>query len=151
MVDVHHGLERLYIAIRGLPHVEKEASGDFEQRFQAAMDDDFNMPEAFAVLFDMARDINRLREQDQLDQAAAMAMTLKRLAGVFGFLQEDPETFLKGKLDASEVDKIEQLIDARTQARAEKNWKEADRLRDELVAMGVVIEDAAGKTTWRRE
>ena len=150
MRDIHHGLERLYVAIRGLPPVKEEMTGDFEQRFYSAMDDDFNTPEAFAVLFDMAREINRLREQRKQNQAAAMAVTLKRLAGIFGFLQEDPEVFLKGQLDVDEVDKIEQLIEARNQARAQKNWHEADRLRDELTALKVVIEDADGKTTWRR-
>ncbi|CDZ93598.1 cysteine--tRNA ligase [Pseudomonas saudiphocaensis] len=142
-------LERFYTALRGLPEVPAAGGEAFVERFGAAMDDDFNSPEACAVLFDMAREINRLRDSDQ-QAAAALAARLKELGSVLGVLQMSPDAFLQvgaeGKVDAAEV---EALIAARLQARAEKNWAESDRIRDQLAAMGVVLEDGKGGTTWR--
>lgn len=142
-------LERFYTALRGLPTVEAAGGEAFVERFSAAMDDDFNSPEACAVLFDMAREVNRLRESD-LAGAATLAAQLRKLASLLGVLQLDPEAFLKagaeGKVDAAEV---EALIAQRLTARAEKNWAESDRIRDQLAAMGVVLEDSKGGTTWK--
>ncbi|MFZ3206862.1 MAG: cysteine--tRNA ligase [Pseudomonas sp.] len=142
-------LERFYNALKGLPAVPAAGGEVFVERFGAAMDDDFNSPEACAVLFELAREINRLRESD-LQAAAGLAARLKELAGVLGVLQLEPEAFLQagaaGKVDAAEV---EALIAARLQARTEKNWGESDRIRDQLSAMGVVLEDGKGGTTWR--
>ena len=142
-------LERFYTALRGLPEVSAAGGEAFVERFGAAMDDDFNSPEACAVLFDMAREINRLRDADP-QAAAALAARLKELGSVLGVLQMKPDAFLQagaeGKVDAAEV---EALIAARLQARAEKNWGESDRIRDQLTAMGVVLEDGKGGTTWR--
>ena len=152
IANAYHALSRLYTAIRDLPRVqEKELGQPFEARFHAAMEDDFNTPETFAVLFDLAREINRCREQEELEKAAELAATLKRLTGIFGFLQSDPDTFLKGAVATNEVQTIEKLLTARHQARAEKNWAEADRIRAQLTEMGIVIEDATGGTTWRRK
>ncbi|WP_324710144.1 cysteine--tRNA ligase [Pseudomonas citronellolis] len=142
-------LERFYTALRGLPEVEASGGEAFAERFAAAMDDDFNTPEAVAVLFEMAREVNRLREAD-LQAAAALAAKLRELAGLLGVLQLEPDAFLQagaaGKVDAAQV---EALIQARLEARAAKNWAESDRIRDELTAMGVVLEDGKGGTTWR--
>ncbi|MDV7210264.1 cysteine--tRNA ligase [Azotobacter beijerinckii] len=142
-------LERFYNGLKGLPDVAPAGGDEFVARFGAAMDDDFNSPEACAVLFEMIREVNRLRETD-LAAAAALAARLKELAGVLGVLQLDPDAFLQagaaGKVDAAEV---EALIAARLQARGEKNWAESDRIRDQLTAMGVVLEDGKGGTTWR--
>ncbi|WP_415845030.1 cysteine--tRNA ligase [Stutzerimonas zhaodongensis] len=142
-------LERFYTALRGLPELPANGGESFVARFGEAMDDDFNSPEACAVLFEMAREINRLRDTD-LQAAAALAARLKELAGVLGVLQMDPDAFLQsgaaGTVDAAEV---EALIAARLQARADKNWGESDRIRDQLTAMGVVLEDSKGGTTWR--
>ncbi|MBS7660389.1 cysteine--tRNA ligase [Pseudomonas lalucatii] len=142
-------LERFYHALRGLPEVAPVGGEAFALRFSAAMDDDFNSPEACAVLFEMAREVNRLRDAD-LPAAAGLAARLKQLAGLLGVLQLEADAFLQagagGKVDAAEV---EALIAARLQARAEKNWGESDRIRDQLGAMGVVLEDGKGGTTWR--
>lgn len=142
-------LERFYNGLKGLPDAQPAGDETFVERFGAAMDDDFNSPEACAVLFDMVREVNRLRESD-VQAAAALAARLKELAGVLGVLQLEPEAFLQagaaGKVDAGEV---EALIAARLAARAEKNWAESDRIRDQLTAMGVVLEDGKGGTTWR--
>jgi cysteinyl-tRNA synthetase len=142
-------LERFYHALRGLPEAAPAGGEAFVERFGAAMDDDFNSPEACAVLFEMVREVNRLRDSD-LAAAAGLAARLKSLASLLGVLQLEPDAFLRagaeGKVDAAEV---EALIQARLQARAEKNWAESDRIRDQLTAMGVVLEDSKGGTTWR--
>ena len=137
-------LERFYTALRGLPEVAAVGGEAFAERFAAAMDDDFNSPEAVAVLFEMAREVNRLRESD-LQAAAALAARLKELAALLGVLQLEPDAFLQagaaGKVDSAQV---EALIQARLEARVSKNWAESDRIRDELTAMGVVLEDGKG-------
>lgn len=142
-------LERFYIALKGLPDAAPAGGEAFAERFAAAMDDDFNSPEACAVLFEMVREVNRLKETD-VAAAAALAASLRQLAEVLGVLQLDADTFLQagaaGKVDAAEV---EALIAARLQARADKNWAESDRIRDQLTSMGVVLEDGKGGTTWR--
>ncbi|MEX6504356.1 cysteine--tRNA ligase [Pseudomonas zhanjiangensis] len=142
-------LERFYNALKGLPEVQAAGGEAFVERFGAAMDDDFNTPEACAVLFELAREVNRLRETDP-QAAAGLAARLKSLAAVLGVLQLEPDAFLRagaeGKVEAAEV---EALIAARLRARAEKNWAESDRIRDQLGAMGVVLEDGKGGTTWR--
>jgi len=142
-------LDRFYNGLKGLPEVAPAGGDAFVERFGAAMDDDFNSPEACSVLFEMIREVNRLRDTD-VQAAAALAARLKELAAVLGVLQLEPEAFLQagatGKVDAAEVDV---LIAARLQARAEKNWAESDRIRDLLTAMGVVLEDGKDGTTWR--
>ena len=142
-------LERFYNGLKGLPEAAPAGGESFVERFTAAMDDDFNSPEACSVLFEMIREVNRLRDTD-VQSAAALAARLKELASVLGVLQLEPETFLQagaaGKVDAAEVDA---LIAARLNARAEKNWAESDRIRDQLTAMGVILEDGKGGTTWR--
>ncbi len=147
--EAKSALERFYNGLKGLPEAQPAGGDEFVARFAAAMDDDFNSPEACAVLFEMIREVNRLRESD-LTAAAALAARLKELAGVLGVLQLEPGAFLQagaaGKVDAAEV---EALIAARLAARAEKNWGESDRIRDQLTAMGVVLEDGKDGTTWR--
>ncbi len=145
-------LERFYLALRGLPAVEAQDGGDYERRFKASMDDDFNTAEAVAVLFDLAREINRVRHDNPVE-AAHLAAVLKRLGGILGLLQADPETFLKGIAATSGLtaQEIDQLIAKRDAARKGKNWAESDRIRDWLKSQGVVLEDGAGGTSWRRE
>ena len=147
--EARGALERFYLALKGLPQLPAAGGEEFVERFAKAMDDDFNTPEACAVLFDMAREVNRLKDSDA-NAAAALAARLRELAGITGLLQLDADEFLQagaaGKVDAAEV---EALIQARLQARAEKNWAESDRIRDQLADMGVVLEDSKGTTTWR--
>ena len=114
------------------------------------MDDDFNTPEALAVLFDLANQVNRLRDEDK---AAALqkAAVLKKLANVLGLLEQDAEQYLQaGAGDSDAAADIDAMIVARNAARENKDWSEADRIRDELDAMGIVLEDKDGKTVWRR-
>ena len=147
-------LTRLYTALRDIPPEGASAAVDrsYLERFNAAMDDDFNTPEALAVMFDLARHINRGREN--VERAAALATTLKQLGSVLGLLQDDPEAFLKGagdRIGALEPAQIEDLIAQRTQAKLQKDWAKADRIRDELKNQGVILEDKGAETTWRRE
>ncbi|MGL4752580.1 MAG: cysteine--tRNA ligase [Aeromonadaceae bacterium] len=143
-------LERLYTALRGLPVVSAAGGEQYVERFRAAMDDDFNTPEAYSVLFDLAREVNRLKGEGATD-AAALAGRLRELGGVLGLLQQDPEAFFKGDEADDEVAEIESLIKARNDARAAKDWPAADAARNRLTEMGIVLEDGAGGTTWRRK
>ena len=142
-------LERLYTALRGCEFVELGADDQYVTDFKTAMDDDFNTPGALAVLFELAREINKLKTEDQ-SKANVLASRLKQLAGVLGLLEQDPEAFLQGNAADDEVSKIEALIKQRNDARAAKDWAAADAARDALKAMGVVLEDGAGGTTWRK-
>jgi cysteinyl-tRNA synthetase len=146
-------LTRFYTALRGLPDAEPSGAESYAERFHAAMQDDFNTPEALSVMFELAREINRLRQESEQD-AAGPAAQLRRLGGILGILQDDAESYLRGDPAQQEgfLDPaaIEMLIQQRLDARREKNWAEADRIRDALKAQGVLLEDGAEGTTWRR-
>lgn len=165
--SAHAALERFYITLRGLLPPSSALTPDLSQKergvreegdrfgrgryiecFNSAMDDDFNTPEALAVLFDLARDINRLRNED-IEKASELAAVLRYLGSIFGILQQDPEVFLRGDASNLDTSKIEALIAARTEARKNKNWAEADKIRNELASMGVELEDGAAGTIWR--
>ena len=146
-------LTSLYTALRGVPIGPVETDSEFADRFRKAMDDDFNTAEAIAVLFDLAHAINRTRTENP-SEAARLARILRSLAVPLGLLQRDADQFLKGGVVASEgigEAEIEALIAKRSDARQRRDWGESDRIRDELMAKGVVLEDvASGRTTWRR-
>jgi cysteinyl-tRNA synthetase len=145
-------LDRFYTAMRGVPVIELDADAYAEhaERFRAAMDDDFNTPEAIAVLFDLTRELNRLKDAE--DPAAPQAVArLTELAGVLGLLKSDPDSWFQDARGDATVDAeaVQEMIDARIAARAAKDFATADRLRDELTALGVVLEDNAEGTIWR--
>ncbi len=123
-------------------------------RFHEVMDDDFNTPEAIAIFQTMAREINIAKAAGKLDQAALLGAQLRAIAGVVGLLQLDPEDWArrsKGGARALSDAEIEALIQARIDARKARNWAESDRIRDELVQAGIILEDKpGGKTAWRR-
>jgi cysteinyl-tRNA synthetase len=142
--DARGALKRLYTA---LSLVKPEAvaidwSNPFAQRFQAAMNEDFGTPEAVAVLFDLATEVNR-------SMSSQMAGLLKALGGVLGLLQDDPQHFLQAGSDVDES-AIQTQIAARAAAKAAKNFAEADRIRQELSSMGIVLKDSPTGTTWER-
>jgi cysteinyl-tRNA synthetase len=148
------GLDRLYLALRAAPGVPVPdvgpGSGDpAVQRFHAAMQDDFNTPEAFAVLFDLANQSNAAKDPALKAERAGV---LKGLGGILGLLQQDPEAYLKtgGSGGGSDDAEIDALVAARIAARKAKDFKESDRIRDLLKARGILLEDGPGGTTWRR-
>ncbi|MDR0218283.1 MAG: cysteine--tRNA ligase [Enterobacteriaceae bacterium] len=145
-------LERLYTSLRGMDKTAEPVGGDaFEARFIEAMNDDFNTPEAYSVLFDMAREINRLKTGD-MAAANGLAAELRKLAGILGLLEQDPEHFLQGGAHADDdVAQIEALIQQRNDARKNKEWALADAARDQLNAMNIELEDGPQGTTWRRK
>uniref|UniRef100_E6XFS9 Cysteine--tRNA ligase n=1 Tax=Shewanella putrefaciens (strain 200) TaxID=399804 RepID=E6XFS9_SHEP2 len=144
-------LERLYTAIKDVDlTVAAAPAEEFIAKFKAAMDDDFNTPEAYSVLFDMVRDINRLKATD-IAKASALAVAMKQLADVLGLLGQDPDAFFKGEGSDDEVAEIEALIVERNRARSEKDWVAADVARNRLDILGVVLEDGPSGTTWRKK
>jgi cysteinyl-tRNA synthetase len=163
------GLERIYLALRGVELAKVVTRSAASQRFAAAMDDDFNTALAVSELQQLAKEINVAKTAGNAAQASALAAELVSLASVLGIAQQSPDIFLRkaaAKRDAEEAHlapaeravaqaeltdaQIDALITARTAARKAKEWKESDRIRDELSALGVVLEDAAQGTTWRR-
>ncbi|MGR5264049.1 cysteine--tRNA ligase [Photobacterium damselae] len=144
-------LERLYTSLRGLDTSVEAAGGEeFVARFKEAMDDDFNTPEAYSVLFDMAREINRLKADD-MAAASVLGARMRELADVLGLLGQEPEAFLQSGANDDDVAEIEALIQQRLDARAAKDWAAADQARDKLTEMGIILEDGPQGTTWRRK
>ncbi|GAB3032077.1 cysteine--tRNA ligase [Bowmanella dokdonensis] len=151
ILQARASLERLYTALRDVqPDMDVDLAQDsYLQRFNQAMDDDFNTPEAFAVLFDLARELNRHKDRPQ--QAGRLAGVLVKLGAVLGILQSQPLQFLQSGTDTDlDVAEIQRLIQARNDARKNKDWPAADAARDALTAMGVVLEDGPQGTIWRK-
>jgi cysteinyl-tRNA synthetase len=146
--DARQALSRLYTALKAVP--PEGAAIDWNEahalRFREAMDDDFNTPEACAVLFDLAAELNR-------HKSASLASQLRRLAGLLGLLGRDPQAFLQaaptGNEERSPAD-IEALIAERLAAKQRKDFATADRIRSALLTAGIVLEDGAKGTSWRR-
>ncbi|QJR82256.1 cysteine--tRNA ligase [Alteromonas pelagimontana] len=143
-------LERLYTALRGVTADDEvdTAYGGYLARFESAMNDDLNVPEAYSVLFDLARDLNK--QKTDTAQAGRLAALLKKLGNILGLLQQDPDIFLQAGAH-DEAAEIEALIKQRNDARAARDWATADSARDALTAKGVVLEDGPMGTTWRRQ
>jgi len=143
--DARNALKRLYTALAAVPPAAM-ASIDWRephaQRFQAAMNEDFGTSEAVAVLFDLASEVNRT-------SSAELAGLLKALGGVLGLLQQVPQAFLQTGVSLSEAD-IQSHIQARAQAKKDRDFATADRIRQELAAQGVVLKDSPTGTTWER-
>ncbi|GGP51432.1 cysteine--tRNA ligase [Shewanella algicola] len=144
-------LERLYTALKDLDLTIAPADAEqYVTKFKHAMDDDFNTPEAYSVLFDMVREINRLKLTD-MAAASALGVSLKQLTDVLGLISQTPEAFFKGEGTDDEVAEIEALIVERNRARTEKDWPAADVARDRLNELGVILEDGPAGTTWRKK
>ena len=146
-------LSRLYTSLRDVVITQMDDSSKvYIERFEAAMNEDFNTAEAVAVMFDLANHINKLKASEP-EKASALAATLKHIGDILGLLGDDPETYLKSGGNSTEGlsdEDIESMIAQRAQAKTDKNWGEADRLRDELKDAGIELEDKGGETSWRR-
>jgi cysteinyl-tRNA synthetase len=151
--DAKNSLTKLYLSLQsaGINHSdtsEIDWHNDYAKRFKAAMDDDFNTVEAIAVLFELAHEINKTR-------SALLAALLHSLGGILGILQLPPAQFLKEAIQAEHANytaaQIDTLIALRETARANKNFLHADEVRDELMRAGVILEDTAEGTLWRRK
>jgi cysteinyl-tRNA synthetase len=164
-------LTRLYTALREVTAAETPVVADYQTRFEQAMDDDFNTPVAVAVLFDLARELNKVKENNP-ERAGELASSLKFLGGLLGILQHDADDYLKGNIQGGMAametgnitfaatgqvlvqgnDWVEHQVQLRLEAKKSKNWALADKIRDELKGQGVILEDAPnGITRWRRE
>jgi cysteinyl-tRNA synthetase len=152
LINARNGLQRLYGALLDTETAELPQGTKYQERFEQALCDDFNTANAMAVLFDLVRDINREKTNNP-ENANSLASLLKYLAGIIGLLQIDAEAYLKSPVGGSpglSDEAIETMIGQRLDARKNRDWGEADRIRDELVEAGISIEDGTGGTRWRR-
>lgn len=149
--DAKNALDRLYTALKD--HEISDAKIDWKddqaQSFKQAMNDDFNTPEAIAVLFDLASDVNKSRSMHK-------AALLKQLGNVLGLLQQNPQDYLQQRNAAANgvifsPEEIEEMILQRLNARKAGNYAEADTLRKKLSDAGIILEDGSQGTTWRRQ
>lgn len=140
-------IARLYTALEGVSLGVVADNTEYEQRFNDAMDDDFNTPLAISVLFDLVKEINKTED-------SSLAALLKTLANRLGFLTQDPQVYFKmqaATADGIDDTAIEALIIERTEARKAKNWARSDEIRDALLEQGVELLDSAQGTSWRRQ
>ena len=142
-------LTRLYTTLRGLAVTATTSSDNpYNQNFISVMNDDFNTPEALAVLFELSKEVNKLRDKEPT-QAGQLGNELRRLGGIMGLLQLDPEVFFQGQSATLSAAEIEYLITERQAARSRRDWKMADQIREQLQAKGIILEDTAQGTSWR--
>ena len=152
LVEAQRALDRLYTAMDQLELQDVSLEGPYLDRFNSAMDDDFNTREAISVLFEMAREVNRLKRNTD-PQAAVLASQMRGLGNILGLLELDPQAYLKG--EAGEGDLADANVDAlvvqRQQAKLDRNFALSDQIRDQLKVAGIVLEDSKEGTVWKRE
>jgi cysteinyl-tRNA synthetase len=145
-------LERFYQALREVDAVEGEIENDFETRFIEAMNDDFNTPKAISVLFELVNELNKA-SREKSEVASLLAGQLKKLGGILGLLQQDPAAFMQGEAGEGGLtaEAIEVLIEQRAAAKKNREFAEADRIREDLSAQGIILKDSREGTSWYRE
>lgn len=151
-------LQRLYTTLSEMNSIEpidqekekfKHIIDPYEHAFHSAMEDDFNTPEALAALFAMAHEIHRIKTTEP-QQALVIAQALKKQGAILGILQQDPNQFLKSGIQEIDEEQVNSLIAARNEARANKDWKAADMIRQELEKMGIALKDTVEGSDWYR-
>lgn len=146
LADAHAALTRLYRALESVPigNAQADLEHPMAKRFADAMNDDFNTPEAIAVLFDLVVEVNR-------SKSVELAALLKHLGGVLGLLQREPEVFLQGSASAEDAVWIEEMIAQRVEAKKNKDFVKADAIRDKLTDKGIELKDGPEGTTWHKK
>lgn len=144
-------LDRIYTALRGLPleTIEPDTRDPYYQRFVEAMEDDFNTPIALSVLFEMVHEINVAREKND-PAVVGLANMLYALSRMIALLIRSPEEYFRGENQDFDSVLIEKLIEERNAARAAKDWGRGDEIRKQLTEMGIVLEDSAKGTLWKK-
>ncbi len=152
LVEAQRALDRLYTAMDQLELQYVSLEGPYLDRFNSAMDDDFNTREAISVLFEMAREVNRLK-RDTDPQAAVLASQMRGLGNILGLLELDPQAYLKGEAGEGDLAdaNVEALVVQRQQAKLDRNFALSDQIRDQLKVAGIVLEDSKEGTVWKRE
>ena len=148
--EAKSSLDRLYNSIEDLEYVSKESvKSEYSDKFHNAMQDDFNTPSAISVLFEIARQVNSLKKDNEIEEATKLASELYDLSSILGLLQQDPNDYFRDGINISES-QIQSLIDKRNKARAEKDFTLSDKIRDDLLEMGIALEDRNNETVWRK-
>ena len=152
LVEAQRALDRLYTAMDQLELQDVSLEGPYLDRFNSAMDDDFNTREAISVLFEMAREVNRLK-RDTDPQAAVLASQMRGLGNILGLLELDPQAYLKGEAGEGDLAdaNVDSLVVQRQQAKLDRNFALSDQIRDQLKVAGIVLEDSKEGTVWKRE
>ena len=147
--DAKQGLTRLYLTVRGTENSagnKIDWSDSYAIKFKNALNDDFNSADALSVLFDLSNEINKTKTDP-----CSLKIMLVNLANIIGLLTQDPEIFLKGKNSKKTDLDIDELIKKRNDAKKNKNYNEADSIRDKLLSQGIILEDTAEGTIWRKK
>ena len=148
--EAKNSLDRLYNSLQDLSYeTDEHIPSEYSEKFHDAMQDDFNSPSAISVLFEMVKQINILKKEDQLTHANALASELISLSNILGILSENPEEYFTSGINLSNED-IEQAIERRNKARQEKDFELSDKIRDDLLKEGIILEDKGTKTIWKK-
>tara|TARA_B100000674_G_scaffold49695_1_gene34342 strand:+ start:1 stop:1287 length:1287 start_codon:yes stop_codon:yes gene_type:complete len=148
--EAKSSLDRLYNSIEDLEYLSKESvKSEYSDKFHNAMQDDFNTPSAISVLFEIARQVNSLKKDNEIEEATKLASELYDLSSILGLLQQDPNDYFRDGINISES-QIQSLIDKRNKARADKDFTLSDKIRDDLLEMGIALEDRNNETVWRK-
>ena len=148
--EAKNSLDRLYNSLQDLSYeMDEYVPSEYSEKFHDAMQDDFNSPSAISVLFEMVKQINILKKEDQLTLANTLASELISLSNILGILLDNPEEYFTSGIDLSNQD-IEVAIERRNKARKEKDFELSDKIRDDLLENGIILEDKGTKTIWKK-